>query len=184
MKLSESPERSFWYLSPSSFLEEAIRLFLSLKSIELTTMTLTARYLLWSFYRQVHMAGDATQRQLLPSAFFPQLVDTINHSFWWHDLPLLTLWLAIPSTLSQSKLPVVVLCRPFQCCSSPCARFCPWFSTGDYFVSLLSLSCPRSTALWTFGNICSHFWLSQPGRGVGWDGECSQHLVSGDQGYC
>lgn len=133
-------------------------------------MTLTARYLLWSFYRQVLMVGDATQRQLLPSAFFPQLVDTINHSFWWHHLPFLTLWLAIPSTLSQSKLPRVVLCRHFRWCSSPCASFCPWLSTGDYFVCLLSPSCPTPHCpLYTWQYLQSFLIVTTwRGGGVGW----------------
>ena len=53
MKLSESPARNFWYLSQSSFLEDAVRLILSLKSLQLPTMILAFGYQLWCFHSQV-----------------------------------------------------------------------------------------------------------------------------------
>ena len=140
-------------------------------------MILTLGYQLWCFHRQVlravaqvsipnrHHSKAALTISTLPAPAPPlQLVEPINHSFWWHHLSFLTLW----PPLLITQLPGLVLYRHFQGCF--CAKFCPWFSTGDDFcLCVLSPSPPHlpssPAALGTLGDIWSCVLVVPSGRG-------------------
>ena len=135
-------------------------------------MILTLGYQLWCFHRQVlravaqvsipnrHHSKAALTISTLPAPAPPhQLVEPISHSFWWHCLSFLTLW----PPLLITQLPGLVLYRHFQGCF--CAKFCPWFSTGDDFVSASFPLVPRTSppaplpwGHWAISGVV--FWLS------------------------
>ena len=166
------------YLSWSSFLEDAIRLFLSLKSLQPTTRILTFGYQLWCFHRQLLRA---VAQASVPNTHHSKAALTISTlsapcplSSYWSQLVtafggiICQFWLFGHLFLSQSSQGCFIqaLPRVFLCQILSLVFHRRWFC-----LCILSLSPPHPSsspaALGTLGDTWSCFLVVPSGRGWG-----------------